>query len=111
MRHEVSRRDGTVILSLRGEVDLEQSPAVRALLLDLLEEQRDLLVDLAGVTYIDSSGVATLVEAYQLSKQHGTAFALVSVSPAVHRVLELARLDRVFTIHQTLEEGLGGGGS
>jgi anti-sigma B factor antagonist len=65
-------------------------------------------VDLSAVSYIDSSGVANLVEAFQLSRQRGTGFALASVSPAALRVLQLARLDEVFTIHASLEDGLDG---
>ena len=53
-----------------------------------------------------SSGVASLVEAFQLAKQKESSFSLVAVSPAAMRVLALARLDRVFTIHESLEDGL-----
>ena len=63
-------------------------------------------VDLAGVTYIDSSGVASLVEAFQAARKRRTGFALVSVGSAALRVLQLARLDKVFTIHETLADGL-----
>ncbi len=96
------------MVRLGGEVDLENSPVARQLLLDAVGEHRDVLVDLSGVGYIDSSGVASLVEAYQESRGTGFRFALVAPSAAAQRVLELARLDRVFTIHPTLEEGLGG---
>ena len=67
------------------------------------------LVDLAGVTYIDSSGVASLVEALQQARSQEAEFALAAPGEGVRRVLELARLDKVFVIHETLEEGLGGG--
>jgi len=58
------------------------------------------------VTYIDSSGVASLVEAFQRAKGRGSGFALVSVNPAALRVFQLARLDKVFVIHESLQEGL-----
>jgi anti-sigma B factor antagonist len=63
-------------------------------------------VDLSGVEYIDSSGVASLVEAFQRAKRGGSEFALVSVNDAARRVLQLARLDKVFVIHETLADGL-----
>jgi anti-sigma B factor antagonist len=69
---------------------------------------QDVFVDLSSVSYIDSSGVASLVEAFQASKQKGAQFALVAVNVAALRVLELARLDKVFTIHETLPEGIRG---
>jgi len=74
-----------------------------------VEEGQDVFVDLSAVSYIDSSGVASLVEAFQASKKKGTRFALVAVNAAAMRVLELARLDKVFTIHESLSEGISGG--
>ena len=62
--------------------------------------------DLSGVTYMDSSGIASLVEAYQCAKKQGAEFSLVRVNPAALRVLKLARLDKVFIIHENLEKAL-----
>ena len=107
MRHEVREEGGARVVSLVGEVDLEHSPKAREVLLESVRSGASVLVDLSGVGYIDSSGVASLVEAYQLAKQRGTRFALVAVNPAARRVLELARLDKVFAIHDTVEDGLG----
>ena len=109
MAHRVKEERGSLVVSFEGDVDLEYSPKARRVLLDTVEQGRDVLVDLSGVSYIDSSGVANLVEAFQLSRQNGTGFALVSVNPAALRVLQLARLDKVFTIHASLEDGLDGG--
>ena len=107
MEHSMREEGGTIIASLVGEVDLEQSPKARELLLGAVGRGRRVLVDLSGVSYIDSSGVASLVEAFQLARKNGTQFALVAVNAAALRVLELARLDRVFTIHETLADALG----
>lgn len=106
MSVDISTVDGNAVVSLKGDIDLQTSPKVRKALLQCMGEKRDVLVDLGGVTYIDSSGVASLVEAFQNARKSGTRFALVGVSPAAMRVLQLARLDRVFAIHATLEEGL-----
>ena len=108
MTHRVREERGILVVSFQGDVDLEYSPKARRVLLDTVEQRRDVLVDLSGVSYIDSSGVANLVEAFQLSRQNGTGFALVSVNPAALRVLQLARLDKVFTIHASLADGLDG---
>ncbi len=109
MRHEVREEQGTLVVCLEGEIDLEQSPRARSVLLDCVGRGRDVLVDLSRVDYIDSSGVASLVEAFQASKQKGSRFALVSVNAPALRVLQLARLDKVFTIHESLADGLHGG--
>ncbi len=108
MRHEVREEGETLVVVLEGDVDLERSPVAREVLLESVGRNRRVLVDLSRVGYIDSSGVASLVEAYQKAKRQDTGFALISVSPRARRVLELARLDKVFTIHDTLGEGLRG---
>ncbi len=106
MEHSVREEQGAVIACLGGDVDLENSPRARELLLECAGRGKKVLVDLSAVSYIDSSGVASLVEAFQLAKRNRTDFALVSVNTAALRVLELARLDKVFTIHESVSDGL-----
>ncbi|MBF0093463.1 MAG: STAS domain-containing protein [Alphaproteobacteria bacterium] len=99
-------KQGVTIVSLSGEIDLQTSPEVRKSLLTHLEQGKDLIVDMHAVGYIDSSGVASLVEAYQTARQEGLRFSLAQVGQGAMRVLQLARLDRVFTIHATVDDGL-----
>ncbi len=106
MEHSIREEGGVLIASFSGEVDLEHSPTARQVLLDCVGQGKRVLVDLSGVDYIDSSGVASLVEAFQLARKSGQEFALVAVNDAPRRVLELARLDKVFTIHETLADAL-----
>ncbi len=93
-----------VVLSLSGEVDMQYSPDARKQILSVLERSKNLLVDLSKVTYIDSSGVASLVEGFQLSRKRNLKFGLVGVSQPVMQVLRLARLDTVFPIHESVNE-------
>lgn len=103
MEHRVEVDQDSHIVMLSGEVDLENSPTVRKVLLEVVEKAQHVFVDLTAVSYMDSSGIASLVEAYQQAKTHEVSFVLASVSPAVLRVLHMARLDKVFTIHESLE--------
>jgi anti-sigma B factor antagonist len=97
-RLESEQLDGDfIVIRLRGEVDLSWSQDVRKAILDALETD-GVGVLLDEVSYIDSSGIAALVEGFQNARTTGKKFALVSVSDAVRAVLELARLDRVFPI-------------
>jgi anti-sigma B factor antagonist len=98
MSIRVAAKNGKVTIFLAGEIDLETSPALRKALLDHLGEGEEVLVDLAEVSYMDSSGIASLVEAYQRARDKSLGFALTRVSDPVLKVLKLARLDRVFTI-------------
>ncbi|MDH5327403.1 MAG: STAS domain-containing protein [Gammaproteobacteria bacterium] len=104
MQYKVNTLGSYSILYLSGDVDLQYSPKARQDLLALLKNTKRVLVDLSAVDYIDSSGVASLVEAYQVANQHQGAFALVGVSDAALQVLQLARLDKVFDIYDTADQ-------
>lgn len=106
MNVETREVNGTVVVALEGEVDLQHSPNVRKQLMELMFERRHVLVDMALVAYIDSSGIASLVEAYQMARKNGTRFVLAAISQPALRVLQLARLDKVFAIAETVEAGL-----
>ena len=107
----ITESEGRLIIALEGEIDLEQAGAVRRALLDALKKGRNVLVDLSQVTYIDSSGIASLVEGLQVAKKQKSDLALVAVSQRVRRVLELARLDKVFQIHSDLAAATAGAGA
>lgn len=106
MSYQVDEKDGYAVVWLTGEVDLNHSPEARRVILDCLQKKMPLLVDLSSVDYIDSSGVASLVEGYQLSRSRQLDFGLVGVSDAAMNVLRLARLDKVFPIYASLEARL-----
>ncbi|MGB0135025.1 STAS domain-containing protein [Dokdonella sp.] len=94
---------GCKLIRLSGEVDLSWSQQVRQAILNALGECPRVGVVLSEVTYIDSSGIAALVEGFQNARSNGKVFALVAVSDSVRAVLELARLDRVFPIVADVE--------
>ncbi|MBI5162476.1 MAG: STAS domain-containing protein [Magnetospirillum sp.] len=98
---------GAVVVELAGEVDLQHSPRLRKALMELMLEHRDVVVDMGGVSYIDSSGIASLVEAYQMARKGGGRFILAAVSQPALRVLQLARLDKVFAIAETVDGAVG----
>jgi anti-sigma B factor antagonist len=82
-------------------------------LLDLLKEKRvrRVIVNLEKVKYIDSAGVASLVEGLKLSRDLKSGFALFGLSRSTREVLELTRLLKVFEVHDTEEQALAGGNS
>lgn len=93
------------IIEVTGEVDLYSSPAFRKDLLELTNaKNKSLLVDLYNVSYMDSSGIATLVEALQQVGKYGGKLRLANLRDAVKEVFELSRLDKVFEIFPSLEE-------
>lgn len=88
----------SVTVFLSGDIDLEHSPEARKALLAAFDKKRTVIADLHAVNYLDSSGVASLVEAYQRAQSLKVPFVLARVSEPARRVLALARLDKVFTI-------------
>lgn len=106
MQYSQRQEDGFTVIELNGEVDLSCSPDARQQILDVIEAGQSLLIDMSGVTYIDSSGVASLVEGYQAARKKNQQFGLVAVSQAAMSVLSLARLDKVFPIYESVEARL-----
>lgn len=111
MNATLSTERDYAIVSLAGEIDLYSSPQARKLILGCLQEGRPTLVDLQAVAYIDSSGVASLVEGFQLARQRQLDFGLVGVSAGALNVLRLARLDKVFPIYGSVQERLDASGT
>jgi anti-sigma B factor antagonist len=104
MPYPVRSEGGFAVVELSGDVDLACSPDARATILGCLQDNRPVIVDLSQVTYIDSSGIASLVEGYQTAKKKNLRFVLVGASEAALSVLKLARLDKVFPIFERIEE-------
>ena len=106
MKHEIREEQGALVVAFNGDIDLQSSPEARQVLLEAVGKNMPILVDLSGVGYIDSSGVASLVESFQSARKGAQNLVLVSVSDGAKRVLQLARLDKVFTICDSLDDGI-----
>ena len=108
MQISARRNDKTTIFDLRGDIDFANSPEVRHSLLHEIRESRvpRVVVNLSGVHYIDSSGVASLVEGLKASRDLGSRFILFGLSTAAREVFQLSRLLKVFEIYDSEEEAL-----
>ena len=94
--------DGLGVVALSGEVDIYTAPQFKECMLELLDAGVDrLVVDLSGVTFIDSTALGVLIGGVRRVRTAGGAMALVVTSRSVERVLSITGLDRVFTIHAT----------
>jgi anti-sigma B factor antagonist len=97
--------DGVLILELNGEIDLQHSPEMRRILQARIAQQTPaLLLDFSNVKYIDSSGLATLIEYYQKSRAYRGKIAIAGLNPRVHSIFDLVRLNEVFSIYATVSE-------
>ncbi len=108
----IDKIDAGYLLRLKGEVDMNTSSDVRNALATVFKQaspgMKALLIDLSQVRYMDSSGIATLVECMQNCMKKGTRLRLVELSPPVRDVFELARLTSVFEIFATINEAQSG---
>jgi len=104
MKYEIRTEGPYTIIALSGDVDLQHSPKAREQILGHLNKRCNILVDLSKVEYIDSSGIASLVEGYQQARSNNLNFALIGVSETALQVLKLARLDKVFLIYDSIDD-------
>jgi anti-sigma B factor antagonist len=104
-----ARRIGKVtIFDLTGDIDFANSPEVRKSVLYEIKDSRvpRVLMNLTQVRYIDSSGVASLVEGLKASRDLGSRFILFGLSTSTREVLQLSRLLKVFEVCENEEEAL-----
>ena len=103
MKYELRIETAFDVLVLGGEIDLHYSPTLREKILTSLNSGRPLLIDMQAVSYIDSSGVASLVEGFQKAKSNDLHYGLLSISTATMQVLSITRLDQIFTLYESEE--------
>ena len=95
------------VVELAGEVDLHRSVEVRAALLEVMNKRPvAVVINLTEVSFMDSSGLATLVEALQLARRQGGQLKLVGATRRVKSILEISRLESLFEMHASEEEAL-----
>lgn len=95
LRHTLAREDGHSRLALEGEIDISNTRALRALLGQALQQSGGLRLDLTAVVSMDSSGIATLIEARGNARRDGKAFQVIAVSERVRLALKLLCLEQM----------------
>ncbi|UCD76808.1 MAG: STAS domain-containing protein [Phycisphaerales bacterium] len=99
--------DDAVVMRPVGDIDLGRAPSLRVQLAQVQQRRpARLIIDLEQVPYMDSSGVATLVEAMQTARRADTKLVLCSMQEKVRSIFEIARLDMVFTIVGSQDEAM-----
>lgn len=97
--------NGLPILAIEGEIDLACSPDLRAILHGYAKKRSPaLLLDFQAVSYVDSSGLATLVEYVRLAQPFGGKFGLVNVNDRVRTIFDLVRLTEFLPIFPSVAE-------
>ena len=102
--------DGHVVVALGGELDLVDAAGVAAALVTLAARAPEIIVDLAALEFIDSSGVAALARGRKLARHAGGDLLLAAPRQPVLRVLAITRLVDDFSVHSSVEEAAGSAG-
>jgi anti-sigma B factor antagonist len=103
----VQKNNNDHVLPLTGEIDLHVSPRISASLGAMIDAKpKQVVVDLTNVSYIDSSGLAVLIEGMQNVEAYGGKFALAGLQANVRPIFEIARLDQVFRIFPDTDAAL-----
>ena len=108
MKMSIYNLNDSAVVAVQGEIDYHSSPMLRQQILDQLGQGRSLIVDMSEVSFVDSSGIASLVEGLQYARGRQLAFALAGVQDGPMRVLHLTRLDSVFSIHASAQAAAEG---
>ncbi len=104
---DIEKVGSIIIVIPLGDIDLSKSSELRVSIRSALDDSPTKInIDLAHVPYMDSSGIATMIEGLQLSKQSDIVFILCALCEGVQSIIELARLDQIFTIIETREQAL-----
>lgn len=97
------------VVPLKGEIDLHIAPSVTAALNEMIDKKpQRLVVDLSAVSYIDSAGLAALIQAMQKVEGYGGKFVLAGLRETVRSIFEISRLDQVFQIFPDADAALAG---
>lgn len=109
MEFDIQHLSGSAVVRISGDVDLVSSPTLLKAALDLLRGGKvgSLVINMSGVDYIDSSGVASLIELLQVSRRRRANLRLACLNKGPRDVLNLTRLLDVFEVHATEKSALG----
>lgn len=106
---DVSEQNGSTVLAVRGEVDVYTAPRLREKLVELVSQGKyQIVVDLEGVEFLDSTGLGVLVGGLKRLRSHDGDLALVCTQHRILKVFEITGLTKVFAIHDTVADAVGG---
>ena len=107
MNIEIASYKGSKIIQLSGDIDMYSSPELRNELMGLIKKKiSPLYVDFKGVSYIDSSGIATFVEGLKSMKSYNGRLRLFSISQGIMEIFRFSKLDRVFEIYGSIDDAI-----
>ncbi|MGK2949181.1 MAG: STAS domain-containing protein [Acidimicrobiales bacterium] len=103
----VEQRGATTVVRASGDLDVATAPRLREQVIRIVAEgQRDIILDLDAVDFVDSTGLGVIVGLLKRTRTLGGDLRLVSTRPALQRILELTALDRALPLAASVDEAL-----
>lgn len=105
---EIALCGGSSVVHVQGDINWKTSPELRTAILDLIQSQPQerVIVNLRGVSHLDSSGISSFIEALEAAKKKGSRFILSGLNESIRHVLVVTRLNRIFEITATVAQAL-----
>jgi anti-sigma B factor antagonist len=108
---DVRTHNSHAIVDVKGEIDVYTAPKLREKLIELVSEgSYDVVVNLEGVDFLDSTGLGVLVGALKRVKAHEGSLALVCTQDKILKIFKITGLTKVFPIHGSVEDAVGSPG-
>lgn len=107
MKIREERRNDILICVIEGEININTSPEMRKAFDKIIrDDEKKVVIDFTGVSYIDSSGLATLIEMFQRLKKTGGHMRLANMSQKAKNIFEITKLHKLFEIYDSLQDAL-----
>jgi anti-sigma B factor antagonist len=104
---DVSRTDDIAVVGCRGRIVFgEETDELRRVVLGLLNETKRIVLNLAWIGHIDSSGLGTLVASFISARNRGAEIKFAALSPEARRVVTTTHVDRLFEVYDSTEEAI-----
>ncbi|WP_456399583.1 STAS domain-containing protein [Mesoaciditoga sp.] len=102
---EIEKKKGYLIVSLNGEFDIESSQTLKEeVRKNLTSENSNIVIDLTKVSYVDSSGLGTLIALQKDARFNGGSLSIVGASEQIKRVMKMTNLDKLFDFYTSINE-------
>lgn len=109
MAVKTESKNGLMICRVDGEIDIASAPELKKIFDKLISQKTPkILIELSKVTYVDSSGLATLVGILKNMRSYGGKMRLAGLSPKIKSLFEITKLDKLFEIMASEEEAIAG---
>lgn len=107
MPMKIESKNGLTVCRIEGEIDINSSPDIKKAFDKLISKKEPkMIINFSKVTYVDSSGLATLVEVLKNMRTYGGRMRLANLSPKIKSLFEITKLDKLFEILADEEEAV-----